>query len=235
MMSINLHADAALNAPAQAVVQSAARASEISWQRSAARFKTMIGFVRQVRSWHLGLLLACVCCADGAYLQAKAWLAQELIAQAWQQGLAQGEPMKPWPWADTWPVARLQAPAQGVDLYVLDGSHGSALAFGPGRLSGTADPGTHGLSIIGGHRDTHFRFLQRLQAGEVLQVTNPQAESVLYQVEASWIADIRQDDLTANQEEDRLLLVTCYPFDALLPGGPLRYVVSARRVTAPSV
>ena len=26
---------------------------------------------------------------------------------------------------------------------------------------------------------------------------------------------------------ERLLLVTCYPFDALVPGGPLRYVVVA--------
>jgi hypothetical protein len=27
-----------------------------------------------------------------------------------------------------------------------------------------------------------------------------------------------------------MLLITCYPFDALLPGGPFRYVVKARAV-----
>ncbi len=29
--------------------------------------------------------------------------------------------------------------------------------------------------------------------------------------------------------DDRLTLVTCYPFDSVLPGGPLRYVVVATR------
>ena len=29
--------------------------------------------------------------------------------------------------------------------------------------------------------------------------------------------------------DDRLTLVTCYPFDARVPGGPLRYVVVAIR------
>jgi sortase A len=39
-------------------------------------------------------------------------------------------------------------------------------------------------------------------------------------------ASIRQDT-----EENRLALVTCYPFDAISPGGPLRYVVMAEEET----
>jgi sortase A len=35
--------------------------------------------------------------------------------------------------------------------------------------------------------------------------------------------------------ETRLTLVTCYPFDALSAGGPLRYVVSADKVEPPRV
>jgi sortase A len=35
-------------------------------------------------------------------------------------------------------------------------------------------------------------------------------------------AVIRNDDRGAG-----LILITCYPFDALVPGGPLRYVVTA--------
>ncbi len=30
--------------------------------------------------------------------------------------------------------------------------------------------------------------------------------------------------------ERRLTLVTCYPFDAIVPGGPLRYLVFAEAV-----
>ena len=36
--------------------------------------------------------------------------------------------------------------------------------------------------------------------------------------------------MTADAGDTRLTLVTCYPFDAIRPGGPLRYVVVARRV-----
>ena len=72
----------------------------------------------------------------GVHLR-KAQLAQLLIERAWQRALA-GEPApKPWPWADTWPVARLDAPAQGVSLFVLAGSSGRTLAFGPGHEQGT--------------------------------------------------------------------------------------------------
>lgn len=35
----------------------------------------------------------------------------------------------------------------------------------------------------------------------------------------------------ASAGTERLTLLTCYPFDALRPGGPLRYVVIARRAT----
>ena len=36
-------------------------------------------------------------------------------------------------------------------------------------------------------------------------------------------AVIRSEDQTAG-----VILMTCYPFDAVVPGGPLRYVVTAR-------
>jgi sortase A len=32
-----------------------------------------------------------------------------------------------------------------------------------------------------------------------------------------------------------LILVTCYPFDAIVPGGPLRYVVYARKVEGKTI
>ena len=41
------------------------------------------------------------------------------------------------------------------------------------------------------------------------------------------IVDSRRKALPLSDSVERLLLVTCYPFDALAPGGPLRYVVSA--------
>ena len=76
--------------------------------------------------------------ARGAYIHAKASLAQALIRRAWGQSSMKGGPQKPWPWADTTPVARLAAPLYRIDLIVLDGGSGRTLAFGPGHVTGTA-------------------------------------------------------------------------------------------------
>src|SRR5256885_14523208 len=43
----------------------------------------------------------------GLYIQAKAQLAQVLVRDAWARTLAGERQVKPWQWADTWPVARL--------------------------------------------------------------------------------------------------------------------------------
>ena len=170
------------------------------------------------------LALACLGLAlnqlgAGAYIQLKAALAQQLIAHAWQQP----EPARPWPWADTRPVARLEWPARHQSLYVLSGGQGNALAFGPAHDPASAPPGTPGLSIISGHRDTHFRFLAEVQPGEELLLHSKDGGTRRYQVTRSFIADSRRGPLQA--AGDGLLLVTCFPFDSLRAGGPLRYVV----------
>ena len=182
------------------------------------------------RQW-LGLLflLAGVQQLSGAALiKAKAWLAPVLIEQAWLQTLQEGgKPVKPWPWADTWPVARLRAPAQQVDLLVLAGDSGNALAFGPGHATASSAPGGRGLAVIGGHRDTHFAFLREVAPGARLQLELPDGTLRDYQVQATRVADASRELLPVSVDEERLLLVTCYPFDALTANGPLRYVVSA--------
>jgi sortase A len=167
--------------------------------------------------------------ASAGYIHAKAQLAQLLIGHAWQSSLAAaGAPGTPWPWADTWPVARLRVSQQSVDLYILSGSTGNALAFGPGHETASAELGGPGLSVIGGHRDTHFAFLEDMKAGAFFDLQLPTGERITYRVTSRRIVDINSEPLAAALDDsDELLLVTCYPFDALLPGGPLRYVVSA--------
>jgi len=48
-----------------------------------------------------------------------------------------------------------------------------------------------------------------------------------YRVSGTEIIDARRARLLPGDATPRLTLVTCYPFDAIAPGGPLRYVVSA--------
>ena len=166
--------------------------------------------------------------AGVAVIQAKAWLAPHLLERAWDETLATGTVGHlPWPWADTWPVARLRAPSQGVNLLVLAGDSGNALAFGPGHSLASASLGSGGTVVIGGHRDTHFAFLQQLQTGDTLALELPNGDRRIYQVNAARIDDASTQALVYQADVDTLLLVTCYPFDALLSGGSLRYVIEA--------
>lgn len=165
--------------------------------------------------------------ASGTYIHAKAWLAQQLIASAWTRTLAGEREVKPWPWADTWPIARLQVIDKGIDLYVLADASGRSLAFGPGYVNGTAAIGK-GNTVLAGHRDTHFAFLKDLQQGDPLSIQTTDGRQWQFQLNETHVIDSRHERLQFDENVDATItLLTCYPFDAITPGGPLRYVAVA--------
>ncbi|MSQ19242.1 MAG: class GN sortase [Betaproteobacteria bacterium] len=168
----------------------------------------------------------------GLYIHAKARFAQLLIASAWTKTLAGQRAVKPWSWADTWPVARIHAPATGSELYVLAGSDGRTIAFGPGHMHGTPLPGHQGNSVIGGHRDTHFAFLRDLKHGDALTVQREDGELRHFRVNDLQVVDKFDTHVASNTGPTRITLITCWPFNALQPGGRERYVVSAVATSA---
>ena len=183
-----------------------------------------------------GLALA----VEGLRIPAKAAVAQILLRRSWAAARAGQVEARPWPWADTWPVARLTAPRHGVDLVVLAGANGGSLAFAPAHLTGTAPPGAPGTSFIAGHRDTHFEFLRHLRPGDRLVLETPGGEALAYRVVGLSIVDTREPLFTedsstqvqpASRAQSNLALVTCFPFDTPIPGGPFRYLVTAARDT----
>ena len=171
-------------------------------------------------------LCACVPLGHAAYMNAKAELAQVLLQRAWQMRLETGAAVKPWPWADTAPVARLKVARLGVDEIVLSGDSGRTLAFGPGWAESTALPGTPGFSVVSAHRDTHFAFLRDLRIGDRIDLDNALGARHL-RIASMRIVDSRHEQIGLATDADELLLVTCYPFDTLNAGGPLRFVVAA--------
>lgn len=178
----------------------------------------------------LMLLLGLSCWQAGSalWMVGKAELAQYLIATAWQRG----NHSPPWPGADTRPVLRLRVAELNVDLFVLDGHHGQALAFGPGL----AVPGVANSRVIAGHRDSHFRFLGAMRPGLLVSLEDAAGRSTDYQVLEVGVFDSRDQALP--EFESGLLLVTCYPLSGARTGGPLRWVVRAvalRSVNHPAV
>ena len=85
----------------------------------------------------IGLILF----GQGAYIHAKALVAQVLLERAFEKTIATGHETKPWSWADTWPVARIEVKRLHARAIVLAGSSGQALAFGPGHVERTPEAG----------------------------------------------------------------------------------------------
>lgn len=167
--------------------------------------------------WQLGL---------AGWIHAKAFAAQILLDRAWQQTLVDHGQNRPWPWADTWPVAELIIPELDIAQIVLAGDSGATLAFGPGHSFSSVMPDKHGTVMISGHRDTHFRFLQNLRKGTRL-ILKTRSGIHYYKVTGSQLVDSRHH--TIDTGNDELVLVTCYPFNSAVAGGSERYLVHAQR------
>lgn len=163
---------------------------------------------------------------QGLWIHVKAIVAQWLLQSAWHETLITQQPVKPWPWADTWPVGRLRVPRLGIDQIILVNASGQSLAFGPGKVGNGKLSGydAQGL-ILSGHRDTHFSFVRDIQHGDIMTVQTIHGDWHRFVVEEITVVDSRIEQLQGRVD---LRLITCYPFDALIPGGPLRYVVTAR-------
>ncbi|MBW2244056.1 MAG: class GN sortase [Deltaproteobacteria bacterium] len=177
----------------------------------------------------LGLVaVGCVCLAHSAWIPAKARLAQLLLAHAWERTQAEGVDVRPWPWADTHPVAKLSVPRLGIERMVLAGISGRTMAFGPGHYDGSAQPGTADNIVLAGHRDTHFAFLRELAAGDEIHLEASGGTRQLFRVEETQVLHESQASVMEPTGRAELTLITCFPFDAVVPGGPLRFVVRAR-------
>ena len=162
--------------------------------------------------------------SEGMWIYGKARLAQLLLQMSWRSALA-GTPMKPWPWADTHAIARLDI--EGETVIVLSGVSGRTMACGPGHLDGSAMPGDPGNCVITAHRDTHFARLRYVMPGDTIRLQRASGELVEYEVTTARVVGKNDTSVMRQSSGTRLTLITCYPFDAVIPGGPLRYVIVA--------
>jgi sortase A len=176
-------------------------------------------------------LIGVILFGDGAYIHAKAWLAQVLLEHAFDRSVATGEVVKPWSWADTWPVARIEVRRIGASAIVLEGTNGQALAFGPGHIRQTADAGERGVAVYAAHRDTHFRFLRNVTIGDVIDVTRSDGKRFRYRADSSAVVRFDASGIDPAARDAELVLATCWPFDAVT-SGPERYVLHATLMAA---
>ena len=169
----------------------------------------------------------------GGYMQAKAWFAQYLINQAWQQALnTPNEQIKPWFYADSHVTAKLSWPSRNKELTILAGASGRNLAFAPSHFLQSGELGKNKGVLIAGHNDTHFAFLQHVKVGEQFSLQTQNGQINTYKIREIEVIHQSHTDFL---NQDGLYLLTCYPFDSLASGTELRLLVAADKVSSSSV
>ena len=170
----------------------------------------------------------------GAYIPAKAALSQVLLGRAYERSVAMGTAQAPWPWAAANAVGKLTLP-DGESYIILDQDHGKALAFAPGLVRGGDSPdaaqengGSH--VVIAAHRDTQFKHVGEFKVGDRLTMSSLSGTELTYQIDGMIVTDKDQAQFVRD-DVDRLSLVTCWPLDGFVPGGPERLIISARQIS----
>jgi len=196
----------------------------------------------------IGIVAGSVFTWQAGRIAVKAHLSQWLLQNAWERSLASGMPLQPWSNFDSFPVARLYTDKQSHESIVLAGNSGQALAFGPTMILPSTEKAVSlantvinspmasgkrnnnqgtGLIAIAGHRDTHLSFLEHTDTGQQIGIETINGIKRLYTVVEKKIVNTQHEQLMIDPAQPGLLLVTCYPFNATVPGGPLRLLVYA--------
>ena len=187
-----------------------------------------------IKRAHLGAVLifvmGCAFMGKGLWIGGKAVVAQILLEKAWDQSVKTSEPTVPWAWMDAYPMAKITIPSLGRSTIVLSTASGQALAFGPAHMQQTPKPGQSGTAIIAAHKNTHFDFLKDVRTGDIIEVQMADNTRLRFEVSKAEIVHKDRSGIPAHETLDapkRLALVTCYPFDAISFGGPMRYIITA--------
>jgi sortase A len=133
----------------------------------------------------------------------------------------------PAPAAGAW-LGRLEVPSLKMSATVLEGSDDATLRRGAGHLEDTPLPGQSGNMAIAGHRDTVFRPLKNVRAGDALDLTTTD-RIYHYRVSRTLIVGPRDVHVLDPTSEPTITLVTCYPFE-FLGHAPQRFIVQAQLV-----
>jgi sortase A len=125
--------------------------------------------------------------------------------------------------ASNWLPANLEIPRLGIASPVLETDDPSSLRRGIGHIGGTAAFGGPGNVGLAGHRDSFFRELRNIVAGDTIRVATAGGD---YRYIVGWtrIVDPESVAVLDPTPEPSLTLVTCYPFYYVGPA-PRRFVV----------
>lgn len=122
-------------------------------------------------------------------------------------------------------IGRVEVPRLGLSAIAREGVDAGTLRTAVGHVPETALPGEPGNAAFAGHRDTFFRKLKDVRAGDRVLVTTPGGTHE-YVVQNTRVVRPTDVSVLAPTRERALTLVTCYPFE-FIGSAPDRFVVRA--------
>jgi sortase A len=95
-------------------------------------------------------------------------------------------------------------PSLEIDQIVLEGAYERTLAFGSEHVESTRPLEGSGSIILTGHRDTHFRFLEKLESGDVLALQARRGMWMRFTVQDCQIVDARTATISTQKDKRQL-------------------------------
>lgn len=123
-------------------------------------------------------------------------------------------------------VGRIEIPRVGLSAVIFEGSNDGTLRRGVGHLTSSPPPGKPGNVVLAAHRDSFFRPLRNIRAGDTIALTTP-GSVFHYVVVSTDIVGPQQTEVLRSVPGTDLTLITCYPF-GYLGSAPDRYIVRGR-------
>jgi LPXTG-site transpeptidase (sortase) family protein len=119
----------------------------------------------------------------------------------------------------------LELPSVGLKVPVYPSDSELNMDRGAGVIDGMAYPHEGGNIGIAGHRDGYFRALKDVQVGDpvILQTLEGPKRFV---IDSRRVVEIDDTDLLQDTDDQRVTLVTCYPF-YFVGHAPQRFIVTA--------
>ena len=125
-------------------------------------------------------------------------------------------------------VGKLEVPRVGISVMVFQGIEDDTLAVGAGHVPATPLPSRAGNVAIAAHRDTFFRKLQGIKAGDSIQFATT-GGNYEYVVDSTEIVDPQDTQVMESRAYPELTLITCYPF-YFVGAAPKRFIVHAQPI-----
>ncbi len=112
-----------------------------------------------------------------------------------------------------------------MSVLVVEGDDEDSLSLAAGHVPGTAGLGGLGNAVVAGHRDTLFRPLRKIKAGDRIRICA--GKTFEYVVDDVRIVNPDDVSVLRDRHEGILTLITCYPF-RYSGDAPKRYIVQAK-------